>query len=904
MSYTDITKEFISIFHWNVDQLLNYLDIDYLIRSSNFTIENIVNYKNDSLNEIFVRFFNIRYLTSFFKEMIIFYYPILESFKQLFVNIINTNWSRDFVNFPLLINQFYDNLFNEEVFFRSQSTNSLSILTLPIYLDNKFFVGFLNSIFLSLPFSCNQLICFYRFLINGPFYGLIACLGWSFGQTLLYFCVCFGLKSIIIPWFSLEPFNYFLAIYIISSFLYKTILGDDIFYNKKPVKIINKKESEKLIKIRKKELEKIFATHFLLSWTEDIQLFHHITNLTFGSKSNILETFSATSIIHYFVLHMSYIIGLFFGCILFSYLYALFSINITLRCFSVFDRNLYKDPNFFDKNRIKRLKKERKLNKRKMKVYSEKQHIREFLDYIGFGLLSFIFGLLLASFSYYDFRYLVTNPLGFVPHDNSLSKIFLNTNSSDPHPNVGFGSKQDNFTQMDNTYLQFDIFKFDDKEYKNILEFEDLNYEGEYAWTSRLDKMTFKQMPTKALRTRDLKKEYNKMYKFLIEDVNTTQTSKINKNKENLENYPLEDNYLIENYAQNTKEFSSYNSSMDSNFKLDFIPFDKIFYLNKIEEQIHYELEAEIKQKYYLNILYKTLLNIEADTLMSRQPYQTILTEPEEKNLFEKRLALSNYYESNYYYSKINHFESFRNFFNNSKSYLNNVYNQQFKGTLRIVERLFPITLLDNKNNRTILKYDYPLFEKFRKMNYFHEEILLNSSDLYLSNNYKGLINSVNSPFFVGWNDKLHQLVITNNLILKDVKVNNKYFNKELMPLRNIQNLNNLLPNSYSILQSPNTKDILMIPNNQYYKNANVYLLDELDLNNLSQKYYMELNIPKKPLVGGLKRNSDINWLSFRSGLKEDRIRVDQFEEKEGSEKERLKSDITYKQYKKDLSQT
>ena len=69
---------------------------------------------------------------------------------------------------------------------------------------------------------------------------------------------------------------------------------------------------------------------------------------------------------------------------------------------------------------------------------------------------------------------------------------------------------------------------------------------------------------------------------------------------------------------------------------------------------------------------------------------------------------------------------------------MNNVYNQQFKGTLRIVERLFPVTIFDNKNQRSILKYDYPLFETSRKNNYFHEETILNKSDLNLFDNYKG----------------------------------------------------------------------------------------------------------------------------------------------------------------------
>ena len=48
-------------------------------------------------------------------------------------------------------------------------------------------------------------------------------------------------------------------------------MGKDIFYSTKTVDL----DSKELGEIKRQEIEKIFATHFLLSWSEDIQLFHH-----------------------------------------------------------------------------------------------------------------------------------------------------------------------------------------------------------------------------------------------------------------------------------------------------------------------------------------------------------------------------------------------------------------------------------------------------------------------------------------------------------------------------------------------------------------------------------------------------------------------------------------------------
>ena len=257
-----------------------------------------------------------------------------------------------------------------------------------------------------------------------------------------------------------------------------------------------------------------------------------------------------------------------------------------------------------------------------------------------------------------------------------------------------------------------------------------------------------------------------------------------------------------------------------------------------------------------MNFVYKMLLNFEIDAFLSRQLNHSILSEFEELDLFQKRNTLSNYYESNYYYSKINHFDKFRELFFNSKSFINNIYNQQFKGTFRIVEKLFYITL--NKSNRSILKYDNSLFYK-KEMDIFrHEELLKYNIDNNI-NNYKGLDITNSSPLFIGWNTDLHQLVITNNLILKNLPLNNDISNLDIsrfktnqfiygsMNINNFQTLNSLTKNSYSLIQTPSLKTLFStINSNRFHKlpiiyNDNIYNLNLMDLRDSNFLYFMKL---------------------------------------------------------------
>ena len=333
------------------------------------------------------------------------------------------------------------------------------------------------------------------------------------------------------------------------------------------------------------------------------------------------------------------------------------------------------------------------------------------------------------------------------------------------------------------------------------------------------------------------------------------------------------DDFIIDqNYTFNSRKFTNLKEIIDTSFKLDFIPYKKYLFTRDIIERYTIELEQEIKQKYYINFVYKSLLNFEIDGFISRQPSYSLLSEFEETDLFQKRKALSNYYESNYYYSQINHFDKFREFFFNSKSFINNTYNQQFKGTLRIVERLFHITL-DN-NDRSVLKYDNSLFYNNETDIFHHEELM--ASGIKTSPNYKALNITNSSPLFIGWNTDLHQLVITNNLVVKKLPVKTTIFSPFTIKddkfiftpitIGNIQKINNLLRNSYSILQTPSLKSlfssmslnkICKLP----VKIDDIYYLDLLDTNEF---YLRKLSVLSKPNQNSLLATDILNWYSFR----------------------------------------
>jgi hypothetical protein len=151
-------------------------------------------------------------------------------------------------------------------------------------------------------------------------------------------------------------------------------------------------------------------------------------------------------------------------------------------------------------------------------------------------------------------------------------------------------------------------------------------------------------------------------------------------------------------------------------------------------------------------------LTLDIDLFLNRQPDKFRLNNSSELDLFTKRRILTSYYDSLRDYTKLPYSNNFENFFHGSKSFSNKVYNQQFKGTLRSLSRLFSLTSdpIQNKNKTNlILKFDQPLYQT-KPYSSFHDEledVTINSTDLFIN------------PLYSGWDENTRKFVLTNKLL-------------------------------------------------------------------------------------------------------------------------------------------
>jgi hypothetical protein len=137
-----------------------------------------------------------------------------------------------------------------------------------------------------------------------------------------------------------------------------------------------------------------------------------------------------------------------------------------------------------------------------------------------------------------------------------------------------------------------------------------------------------------------------------------------------------------------------------------------------------FSIENLIKARYTLNPVYRTLLKTDIDAFLARQPSNYNLAANQEYNLAKKRQLLENYYNWLRYYAPFeNELEELYEI-PQTKSFVDSVYHQQFKGTLQIARRLFSVTFaqdltpntsqrntsLSNKKQRRVLSYDQTLY--------------------------------------------------------------------------------------------------------------------------------------------------------------------------------------------------
>nr|YP_009519599.1 hypothetical protein Ycf1 [Udotea argentea]AYC65539.1 hypothetical protein Ycf1 [Udotea argentea] len=713
---------------------------------------------------------------------------VLNILKDWTIYILTFQWILDFVQYPIsaaaenIFSGLFHNLFNQS---SPQNLNFVPFDTNHYEDSFSFFSGFFNCLFFYLSLSPVQLIWLRRTIINGKWAGWAASIGLICGNlSFLGFCL-FGVRDFIDIWFGLEPLSYFFGIFLIFSVIF------ELTYQ--PLKIYKKSQ--------KTELFKICLINFLLVWTDQPGIYQFFGNLSISTGISPLDVADA-KIIFYFL-------GSFIGSICWTVLIS----------FIVFRFGLF----------FPRLTGYR---------YTYSIWIRGFNHFCLVGCIT----LALTTLPFYGFGYLFANPLGFCSQDSiSFSKLKADTTDVIK----GRLGEKSSYGSVDTDLSIFDRARYG---CGSIVEFniESLNYKEEYAWRSRVDR-TSSQSLSKP-KAGGLLDQYLTTNLGPVEEAlkkqrrEKKQMERIRK-KKNI-NFHIEDepnlfpitasfiesnDYLIERFVEDyTAEANEEDKEVPD------LPNEKMIVFSAFSEIARYgfevfsifevpdfdpldeELANEIKQKYSENLVYRFLVNFDISNFMKRQPYK--LSSTDEIELFKKRIALNEYYDTLRSYSKLPF--DFQSLFCGPKSYSNRVYNQQFQGTLKILDRMFSTHLEKEENipdlpeinkveekkeenilkEPSVLKFDQPLYKKnFEKKNpLLHEQLMeylpLLSEEI---DSVPFLQEGKPLPLFIGWNPEKRKFILTNRFLtrkkaLTSIKLPNRTFRQsfgtkpsELKKIRN-----------------------------------------------------------------------------------------------------------------------
>jgi hypothetical protein len=603
--------------------------------------------------------------------------------------------------------------------------------------------------------------------------GIASTAGIIMGQCEFIFCTIYGIRALIIPWFSWDPLNYILGLILLFSVVYEMA-------NEKRIRPIESSEQQ--------TLRNIFLISILFTWTEQANISQYLTNVTLGNQPSILTlggTATASS-------HFSYFVGILLGHLCFSGIFIVLSV--------AFKNGLFT------------------LSKLPYSVW---------LKRVNAVFLVGILGLSFSSTPYYSLDYLLAGPLGFISQDKLLdSSIFSQRNTQDPSRLL---------TSMDIIFpfsIDTDISYFDRGDYGEQPGFfkrnyEELNYQGEYAWLVRRDKKPNLYSSAQITRTK-----IRDLFQFDSNEINPIEIETTNQKSENSRSKYVTQK---EKTGDRLKVKKRYEENYDESRANDTFLISESF--NNFPQILREELaplETTLKQKYYTNGVYKTLLNVEIDAFLKRQPKSYQLTPDEENIVFRKRYLLAKYHDTIRAYQQLPYRDEFNEFFQGSKTFVDRAYHHQFKGNLGTLKRLFAVTF--DPYSDAILKYDQPLLidNNNAKNQLIHEELslidnaqygrefflkeflamndLAKPSDIAINEVSPFLESQDSTPFYLGWDNEKRQMILTkrfvpqlaNNIICQ--KVTNKEFDSFL------KTTNHNLPNerAFTFTTWPLKKDKVM----------------------------------------------------------------------------------------------
>jgi len=619
--------------------------------------------------------------------------------------LVTFGWVRDILYLPIILPQWQDAILSEHFFSEDFHINLFSVLTNSSQNNviSLLILGFLNSFICCLPFSTVHFLSLRRLFVQGVSAGIASILGMIFGQCLFITLIIFGARSLLIPWLNLDPLNYFLGIGFIFIIVYDMA-------NEKRIRPVEMSEQRTLIKI--------FFISFLLSLLEYATVGQYFGNINFSNEFSLLTLNGIGS----FRSNFSYILGLVIGHLFFSGLFLEFTLFI-----------------------------------RKGLLRLSGVPYSVWLKQTNFIFLTFIFGFNLSSIPYYGLDYLITKPFGFISQDKTFENSFISgRNLKDPSRLLTSVDASFPLT-IDTNISHFDRDNYGEQPKYFKRNFEELNYQGEYAWIVRRDRKPdlYSSGETTKTRMRDL---------FQAQQSLETSEKPGELNKENQKIKGVEkkqDSFLIQSSQHHSPERQKlkkrFNTVYTETREKDIYLLGDTFSSFPVLTKQQSPTEIALKQKYYTNGIYKALLTIEIDSFLHRQPKNYTLSVEQENQLVKKRYLLNQYYNTIRTYSQIPYYQEFNDLFQGSKSFVDRAYNHQFKGTLHIVRRLFAITLDDTNNQKSVLKYDIPLFKPDQK----HENQLIHEELIPQLTNSPFLEFNESTPFYVGWDNQNRQLVLT-----------------------------------------------------------------------------------------------------------------------------------------------
>ena len=215
----------------------------------------------------------------------------VKSFSSGIFYFLSFQWLRDFSYFPLISPESensHDTFLSEPFSYLFSfakngvslsltpfgESNGASIITGKPYVDGFFksdclLSGFVNSFFFSLPFSLPHLITLRRMFSQGAAAAAASILGTITAHSLVLIGVIYGIRFLIIPYYSLQPLTFCFGLVTIGVIITE-------FVKEKRVYLVPITHYPSLIRIG--------ILNFVVALCESATVFHYLHHLTLTAK--------------------------------------------------------------------------------------------------------------------------------------------------------------------------------------------------------------------------------------------------------------------------------------------------------------------------------------------------------------------------------------------------------------------------------------------------------------------------------------------------------------------------------------------------------------------------------------------------------------------------------------------